>query len=183
MISFYLTYIEDEQNKSKFEKIYEDYELLMYHIAFQISNNRFLVEDIVQESFVRIAQHIDSIRVDNEYETKAYICTVTQNCAYNMLAKENRDIVFNAEDEFETQIPDPTNYEDYVIDLALYDELVRIISSLDPKYSEPLIMQSEGYTILEISEALGLSTSAVKMRLSRAKSRILKIMEGLQNEK
>ena len=121
--------------------------------------------------------------MDNEYETKAYICTVTQNCAYNMLAKENRDIVFNAEDEFETQIPDPTNYEDYVIDLALYDELVRIISSLDPKYSEPLIMQSEGYTILEISEALGLSTSAVKMRLSRAKSRILKIMEGLQNEK
>ncbi|MBE6865887.1 MAG: RNA polymerase sigma factor [Ruminococcaceae bacterium] len=183
MIAFYLSFIEDERNISKFETLYERYELLMYHIASQISPNRFLVEDIVQESFVRIAQHIDDIRMDNENETKAYICTITQNCAYNMVAKEKKGELFSVNIESEEQIPDPMDYEDYVIDLAFYEELINAISSLDIKYSQPLIMQAEGYGIAEIARALDLSVSAVKMRLSRAKLRIIQIMEGLQNEK
>ena len=183
MIAFYLSYIDDEKNISKFETIFKKYELLMYHVASQISPNDFIVEDIVQDAFVRIAQHIEDIRMDNEYETKAYICTITQNCAYSMISKEMKNIELLEEYDSETQIEDPTNYEEYIIDIALYDELVNTISSLDPKYAEPILMQAEGYGIAEIAKALELSPSAVKMRLSRGKAHILQKMKGLQNEK
>ena len=183
MITFYLSYIADEKNISKFETIYKKYELLMYHIASQVSQDRFLAEDIVQEAFVRIAQHIDDIRMDNEYETKAYICTITRNCAYSIMSKERKERQFTESIDTENQIEDPVNYEDYVIDLALYEELVNAIESLAPKYSQPIVMQAEGYGINEIAQELELSPSAVKMRLSRGKNKLLKIMKGLQNEK
>jgi RNA polymerase sigma factor (sigma-70 family) len=46
------------------------------------------------------------------------------------------------------------------------------LDALSPKYRTPLVLYAyEGCTVTEIAETLGLSVSAVKMRLSRARAK------------
>ena len=49
MIALYLSLIDEELQKKKFEKVYYRYRNLMYYIAFQVLNNERDSEDSVQE--------------------------------------------------------------------------------------------------------------------------------------
>jgi RNA polymerase sigma-70 factor (ECF subfamily) len=49
------------------------------------------------------------------------------------------------------------------------------LAALAPKYRVPLVLYvCEGYSVAEVASILGLSVSAVKMRLSRARKRFRK---------
>lgn len=57
----YLSMIETDEDKSKFEKIYERYKNLMFYTAMQILNHRQDAEDAVHQAFVSIIDNIDKI--------------------------------------------------------------------------------------------------------------------------
>ena len=170
--------IDDDYNKNKFENIYRQYKSLMFYIANKICNDYHLSEDIVQESFLSIAKNIKNIRIDNPYETKAYIAVITQHNAYKMCKKMNNEYI-NDDEEFIINASDSNiDYENYTVNLIHYDEIVSNISLLDKKYSLPLQLQAFGYKISEISSALNISESATKMRIKRAKIQLYNLING-----
>ena len=54
MLTFYLSLIETEEDKSKFENIYETYRKVMFYTANQILKDEYLAEDAVHSAFLRI---------------------------------------------------------------------------------------------------------------------------------
>ena len=58
----YLSMIDSADDQSKFEKIYWEYQNLMYYVASQLLKNPLDIEDAVHNAFVSIAERISEIR-------------------------------------------------------------------------------------------------------------------------
>ncbi|EGT4060805.1 sigma-70 family RNA polymerase sigma factor, partial [Clostridioides difficile] len=54
----YLSIIDSEEEKDKFEKIYEKYKKLMFYIANQILQDEQLSEDAVHNAFLKIIDNL-----------------------------------------------------------------------------------------------------------------------------
>ena len=59
MMSFHLSIIDTEEDKTKFEVIYEKYHKLMFYVANQILKDNYLAEDAVHDSFVKFIENLD----------------------------------------------------------------------------------------------------------------------------
>ena len=57
----YLSMIDSADDQSKFEKIYWEYQNLMYYVASQLLKNPLDIEDAVHNAFVSIAERISEI--------------------------------------------------------------------------------------------------------------------------
>jgi DNA-directed RNA polymerase specialized sigma24 family protein len=54
MLIFFLSMLETDENKNKFTLLYEKYRKLMFYVANQILKDKYLSEDAVEQTFVRI---------------------------------------------------------------------------------------------------------------------------------
>ena len=57
----YLQMIETDEDKSKFEEIYQEYRNLMYYVAYKRMQHEQDAEDVVHHVFVKIAENIKNI--------------------------------------------------------------------------------------------------------------------------
>ena len=62
----YLQIIETDEDKSKFEQIYETYRGLMFHTAFKVLTHEQDAEDAVHHAFV-IGRHDHAVKADVVY--------------------------------------------------------------------------------------------------------------------
>ena len=61
MLQIYLAIIDDENDKSRFEELYERYARLMHYAAREILADDRLAEEAVQEAFFRIARNFHRV--------------------------------------------------------------------------------------------------------------------------
>lgn len=176
MLLFYLNLIDNEEDQSKFQMIYETYNKSMLFKATEILKDEYLAEDAVQEAFLQISRNIKNIRTDYPGETKNYVITIVQNCAKRIAQKNSKYVITPEENTIEEILPDSTDYELKAVDIIIYGEIKKALAMLDEKYITPLTLQEQGYRISEIAAMLDISRSAVKMRISRAKKMIYELV-------
>jgi RNA polymerase sigma-70 factor (ECF subfamily) len=140
------------------------YNHLKKYLIVKIKNNE-LAEDILQEvMFKVISAHRKNLPVKN---LKAWIYQIARNTLVDYFRKkqtraeenENRinEILFPLQDE-------SFNPSDY---------LIPMIKLLPPKYSTPLLLSDIEYLPqAKIADKLGLSLSATKMRIQRARKKL-----------
>ena len=61
LLSIYLSLIDDDDDKDRFEELYKKYRIGMYKIAFSILHNNEDAEDAVHEAFLCIANKFQKI--------------------------------------------------------------------------------------------------------------------------
>lgn len=69
MLAFYMSFIDDEDDKAKFEILYNSYKKRMVSTAFSILNNREDAEDAVHDTFIKIARNMRAIGDPDSGET------------------------------------------------------------------------------------------------------------------
>lgn len=89
MLSIYLTLLDTDEQKSKFEYIYTKYRGGMYQIAMETIHDSHLAEDIVHETFLKLIQTIDKVRAGNEKELRSFLKTITYHQAIDFIRKRN----------------------------------------------------------------------------------------------
>ena len=72
MLSFYLSMLEADEDKNKFEELYRKHRNDMYNIAFSILHNCEDAEDAVHDAFVSIANNFEKINKIPCQEIKYY---------------------------------------------------------------------------------------------------------------
>ena len=88
MILLFVQIIEEEGERLKFLKIYENYRYRMLFISKQILNDQGLAEDAVQESFLYLAVNIHTIDTDIlSPRTRNFIYLVTRHKSIDLLRK------------------------------------------------------------------------------------------------
>lgn len=88
MLAFYMAFIDDEDDREKFEIIYNEYRKRMVSTAYSILRNHEDAEDAVHDTFIKIARNMNSIGDPKSNEALSYILKATKNTAIN-LSKKN----------------------------------------------------------------------------------------------
>lgn len=166
MLLFYLSLIENEEEKSKLEKLYYEYKKLMKYIAFEILDNNELAEDAVHEAFIKLTRHLKGIEEIKCHKTKAFIVIVIRSVCFDMLEKEK-----NYKHSSLTDITNTISVPDGVLENLELEEICLIIKSL-PDIHRDIIELKVYYekSDKEIADISGISHTAVRKRLQRARN-------------
>lgn len=173
--------IDSEEDRTKFQRIYDEYIYTMYSVAYDIVKNYHDAEDIVQEALVKIAYTLGNIH-DEEIGTqkcKNLMITITKNRAIDFRKKAKRkECPVEDDREFVTQ----RDGEAVCLEMENFRELVDCIVSMDEIYRDVLRLKVlHGFSSKEIGYILDISEISVNMRYMRAKRILMKKLEEKGN--
>ena len=73
-----------------FAALYLRYRRLMFRVACDVLEDRFLAEDAVQSAFLKASRHLDRLRVMERDAVKRYLVVIAKNAAIDLLRKEEK---------------------------------------------------------------------------------------------
>ncbi len=156
-----------DKETDKFETAYTRYADALYRIALSHMTRREDAEDVVQDVFIKYIQ--TSPEFSDEDHERAWLIRVTVNRCRDLLRRRSirRYVGF---DEIEEIPADEEPYEG--------SGVIAAVGKLPDKYKSVVVLHYlEGYSVEKCASYLGLTESAVKMRLSRAREMLKKTIE------
>lgn len=183
MFTSLMELISDPEEQRKFERIYIEYQLPMYHCAYRILKNSYDAEDAVQQAFLRIMNHMKDIDESEPGKTKSYLTIVARNMALDVYRKKKREMAHTVSyDEHEMFIEDPEgqDFEDIEIeeDHGLEEALARALKKLPMKYADVVrLTYVHGLSSERVGEILNISADNVRQRLVRARKKLGELIE------
>ena len=172
MISLIFTALENEDDRNKFLKIYEEYRSLMFYVANRILKDRASAEDAVSDSFIKIIHNLHKIDQIPCPKTKSFIVIIVKNTALNIYNKMSY-VEKSFETEHEITIGTTQQVSDEIISKEGYKNIVDIIDSLpDTLRIVAVLSLLHGLSNKEIAEITEISYDTIRKRLLRAKSAI-----------
>lgn len=181
MLGVYLAMLDTSEDKSKFEDLYNQYKATLITVANQILKDTELSEDAVHEAFLSLARNMNKISGKNCIQIRNYLIIIVRNASYRIYNKHKKEICI---DEIDENILDLQNIEVNVEDKAAQQKLMKIIKTIDEKYSDVLILKYF-YDLpdKEIAKSLGISLENAKIRLYRGKNMLkAKLLEVKFND-
>lgn len=140
------------------------------------------VEDVAQEVFVRLYFSLEQLRSPEVFEPWLYRLTV--NAAYDYLRKRKRRNESRMSDLGEQQVlmADAEAGEKQEADRLQAAEIREFVQSLLSEVSEEdrillMLKEVEGLSLKELEQIYDVSENALKVRLYRARQRVLKAYE------
>ncbi len=151
------------------EELFLLYKDKVFRMALAVSGDRFLSEDVVQETFLRVQQNAKSYQFRNS--EREWIMTIAHNIAIDILRKRKKEIV-------QEEIISHSEVPDVVTDCdndAGFLQLIEPLNELDRQIVSLHLIS--GLKHRETAHILNMSVSAVKKRYERAIKRIAHEME------
>lgn len=87
---FLMTLIEDDDDREQFERLYYNYNRIMYKVAMDILQNHELAEDALSTAFLNISKNFSNISSFPSAKVKNYCIIIIKNVATDILRKEKR---------------------------------------------------------------------------------------------
>ena len=148
---------------------YED----TYTLAFRLTGNQEDARDVVQETYLRAWKGLKRFRGDARFSTWLY--RITANSSYTLLKKRRRHRHEPiGDDMYEAPELSPSADPEAMAEASLLrDEVAAAVEALPPKLRAVVLLR-DVYDLSheEISEELGITVSAAKVRLHRARRQI-----------
>ncbi len=149
---------------SAFEALYTKYARRMMAIALRYCNTTFEAEDLVQETFIKVFEKINTY--DHKGSFEGWLKRVLVNHSINHFHKTSKER--NFEDSSEIEIADESIGS--VFSKISNDELMDVLRSLPYGYRTVFnLYVIEGYNHKEIGEMCKISEGTSKSQLSKAK--------------
>ena len=154
--------------------LYERHARSLYNFARRLLMNPAVVEEILQETFLRVYRDRNAFRPVATFKTWAF--TIARNLCLDILRSAPRSSAVGADRLPETADPRPTPLE-YLERREHERAIERALADLAIEEREVLILSRfRGLKYREIAAILGISEDAVKMRAYRALTRLRKIL-------
>ena len=178
-VLFLLNAVISDSEHSKAVEIYQKYYSTMIYTAKSILNDIELAEDAVSESMIKIFKNLDKISDVSSYKTRGYIVIIVRNTSLNILKRQKA--IIEIPDACIDDIPDTdASLFDSLISEESYQSIIQAIRSLPDSLSNVLYLSTvNDLDNKNISKSLNLSYDVVRMRLSRAKKAIKKVLSEM----
>lgn len=170
-----------------FEQLVGRLQSRIYGVAYRILGSPHDAEDVVQQTFLSLIEHLDSFRGESSVAT--WVLRIATNFALKILRKRRGlpTVPLDEGDESYASVPHPeyiAAWKEPPDALAerteMRDLLERAIAELSDTHRIVFVLRDlEGLSTEETAEALGLSVANVKVRLLRAR---LQLRERLTRE-
>ena len=167
-------------DKAAFEQLVIRHQELVFSLAYKLTGNREMANDVAQEAFIRAWKAIEKFRGDSTFST--WIYRITVNTAWTLRKKAKKHNTLNIDDTYEPIVIDEKKDPELV---AIYSDLSSVlVNALDKIPIEQRIIVElkniEGRSHKEIADYLDISVTAAKVRLHRAHQKLRQILEEVE---
>lgn len=159
-----------------FEAVYAAFQPRLYGFLIRMTGRRDVAEELLQETFLRLARHAPRLRPDTELT--AWLFTVARNLArswrrWSWLDGARRSALESA---------DRSNPQHDPLAHAAASQAARrleaALATLKPMYREAfLLVAVDGMTPAQAATVLGLRPDALRQRLARARATLAEALE------
>jgi len=155
------------------------YERKVYTLAMRIVQRPEDAEEVVQETFLAVLEHLIGFREESLFRT--WLVHIATNKSLKVLARRRSHPTWALDGGADRADDDPLPHPNFVaqwrddpIHLAQDREAMQLINealaTLDEKHRTVFVLRDiEGFSTAETAQLLGLSISNVKVRLLRAR--------------
>jgi len=162
-----------------FAILYDRYAPKVYNKCLGFAKSKVQAEDLTHDIFIKLYVKLNSFKGTSKFSTWLY--SFTYNFCVNFV---QRDSYKNKEETNESAISNRSSVADEITDNDIFqlkaDKLKEALSIIDPKDKMILLMKyQDDLSIKELQVALGIGESAVKMRLKRAKQKVIETYNKL----
>jgi RNA polymerase sigma-70 factor (ECF subfamily) len=186
MLAFYLTLVDDPEDKSLLEKIYYDYRDRMFAAANAILENAQDAEDAVHDSFIKIAQNIKMFRKYTEVHLKASVVTIAKHRALDMFKKGGSVQVESLDDEKNQAlvcVQDDQFDEPEAIDDFENEKLITAIRQLSDEDRDLItLFYVQKLPGKDIAKILDMKACTVRKKIERIRKKLYEVYGGDEHE-
>ena len=163
-----------QSDRNAFRLIVENYQYMIFSLAFRILCNEEDAKDIVQETFIRIWTHLKDFNQNQKFSTWTYRIAV--NLCLDKLKKQSVK-VFEIDDKLILNLENE-DFEEKLTNIEISKIIVALIGELSPKQKIVFTLRYlEELEIEEIKQITGMTSEKIKSNLYVAKQTIRKKLE------
>ena len=162
-------------NATDFEKMYNQYNLLVYNVALNYLQNIEDAEEITQDVFIQLHKSITNFQ--NNSTLKTWIYRITINKCLDFIKHKNskkRFFIFGTKSDYEFEMHKVSDFEHPGILMENKEDaevLFTIINQLNDKQKTAFVLSKvDGLSNPEIAAIMQLSISSVESLVFRAKA-------------
>lgn len=156
-----------DSGRKRFEHTVRAYSADLYRFAVWLCRDRFVAEDLVQETFTRAWKSWSDLR--DAAAVKPWLITILRNEHARLYERKQLDIA-------DVDLDDLNVAGDH--EPALAYEMERLVEKLPVSLREPLLLQVlGGFSCEEIATMLGTTEGAVMTRLTRARQGMRRLLQ------
>jgi RNA polymerase sigma-70 factor (ECF subfamily) len=164
---------------SAFDAVFAAYRRRLYGYLVRMTRRRDVAEDLLQETFLRLAQHAK--RLADDTRLGAWLFTV----AHRLVQSWGRAQAVRAQLAGDLPVQEPAGSGrsplEAVADSQTQLALERAFAALAPAHREvALLVGIEGMQPSEVAEILGLRADAVRQRLARARAQLAELLQEVR---
>lgn len=169
--------LKSSEEIKEFEHFYKKYHHMIYKASYSVLRDHHLAQDATQIAFEKIANKFKWMKSDNLIDNRGYIYQLSRNTAKNLLRKEKDTPCFKSFFE-ENYAKDEEQIEKKLIEIENHGETFKLLDAINASYGEIIYLKFyREFDNAEISELLGITPNAVRVRLYRAVNALKKVIE------
>ncbi len=174
MLAFYMSLVDDENEKSIIEELYKTNRRIMYSIAYSCLHNPQDAEDVVHEAFLVAIKNNKKFFSIPSNKRAPYLDVIVRNLCYSILRNGKPEELTGEEDISE----DEANPEEEAISNIEGERLMELISGLPEGQRDAMYLKCRfGFSDEEIATSLSISNSSVRNRLFHARKAMKKKLD------
>ncbi|MCU4164378.1 RNA polymerase sigma factor [Carboxylicivirga caseinilyticus] len=165
-----ITLIIDENSSKYFGILYKRYYSKVLDKCYSFVKNKQLAEEITEDIFSKVYEKLASFK--NRSSFSSWLYSITYNHCIDYL-REKKKLHYPSWDK-ENEIPEIIDDTDEIIEDINYENLLVVLKLIHPEEEALLLMKyKDDLSMKQIATALRISEDAAKMRLKRARARVL----------
>ena len=174
-----------------YRELLRRYERTVFSLVFRMVRDRTVAEDLAQETFIKVLNHIDKYRP--EFKFSSWLFKIANNVAIDHLRRRQLNTISmdgspNASTaaEIEASSFDIVDQSESALDELQSRELgtaiERAIASLRPEYRSCILLRHvEGRSYEEIAATLDLPLGTVKTFIHRARHQLRDLLQDVRD--
>ncbi len=163
-----------DNNTLLFEVLYDRYSSLVYNKCYGFAINEDEAKDLTQDVFLKLFVKLASFKGTAKFSTWLYAFTYN-HCVNYVTRNTAKKIEKQAVDYHEIEDVSDVEDESGLIEMKV-DNLKEALELISPNEKMILLLKyQDNLSIKEIESVLGIGESAVKMRIKRAKDKLVQV--------
>lgn len=163
-------------DEAAFTALVEAYATPVYNLCYRMLGDPVEAEDAAQETFVRLYRRLHTYDQTRKFSSWV-LAIASHHCIDRLRRRRLKKVSIEELPPWQPLISHRARPEDIVAERDRDTRLQALLMELPEDYRLPLVLHYwYGYSYDEICEITGLSLSALKSRLHRARHRLAKIM-------